>query len=157
MIGSPQLPNRPIFRVQCADFALKVSVVKVSSRLKSGLTLIEVLVVVIIMAVLVSIALPLYLRSVLDSEATGCMTNMSSIATATQAQRTRTKNPYYTGPVDAAATSATGPLQDLHNAVPRCPADTTFGYEVAAVGDGFEVTCTLPRHTFKWLNGAFVP
>lgn len=122
---------------------------------KKGLTLIEVLVVVIILAVLVSIAIPLYLRSVRDSEVNTCKTNMSSIANAVQAQRVRTKGAYYSGPVDAAATSVTGPLQDLHNAIPNCPAENGITYVVELDGVGFVVRCGFAGHTYVWRSGGF--
>ena len=122
---------------------------------KRGLTLIEVLVVVIILSVLVSIALPLYLKSVRDSEENTCKTNMSSIATAVQAHRVRTGGAYYTGPVDSAATAVTGPLQDLHNAVPNCPAEDGATYEVEADGIGFIVRCGHAGHTYVWRSGGF--
>jgi prepilin-type N-terminal cleavage/methylation domain-containing protein len=122
---------------------------------KSGLTLVEVLVVVLIMAVLVSVALPIYLQSVHDSEVNTCKTNMGSIATAVQAYRTRSKQPYFEGPVDEGASALDGPLQDLHNAVPRCPAGETFDYLVEHEGDGFLVRCQVPGHPHIWRGGGF--
>src|SRR4029078_386689 len=98
------------------------------SKLKRGFTLVELLVIILILGILVSIALPFYLRSVSDSEINACKTNMSSIAAAEQAQRVRDGSGYYSGPVDSTAASNTGPLRDLHLAVPQCPGDLTEGY-----------------------------
>jgi len=120
---------------------------------KRGFTIIEVLVVVLILGVLCAIAIPFYLRSVSDSEINSCKTNMSSIASAEQAQRVR-DGFYWTGPVDDTAASDTGPLRDLHNAVPKCPGDPTESYTVTADnGGGFIIRCTNPKHRFQWHNG----
>jgi len=121
---------------------------------KKGVTLIEVLVVLLIMSVLVAIAIPFYFKSLDDSENNACKTNMDSIATAEQAQRTRTGGAYYVGPVDSAASATDGPLRDLHNAVPHCPGAPNEGYMVQSDGSGgFILRCTNPRHRFQWHNG----
>jgi prepilin-type N-terminal cleavage/methylation domain-containing protein len=127
-----------------------------SLRFKRGVTLIEVLVVVLILSILVAICLPLYFTSVNDSEVNGCKTNMTSIATAVQAQRTRTQKPYFVGPVDATSTAIGGPLEDLHNNVPHCPADLTDTYTVSSDGSGgFIIRCSDPKHNFQWHNGSW--
>ena len=54
-------------------------------RKRSGFTLIELLVVILILAILMAIALPLYLRAVKDSERQTCRSNMQTIAIACQA------------------------------------------------------------------------
>lgn len=121
---------------------------------RRGLTLIEVLVVTIILGVLTSIAIPLYLRSIKDSEENTCRTNMATIATAVQARKVR-ENQYYSGVVDEAAVTPTGPLRDLAPGVPICPADSTFRYTVTPEADGFRITCANPGHTFSWFNGGY--
>ena len=121
---------------------------------KRGWTLIELLVVVLILAVLCAVAIPLYLRSVSDSEENTCKTNMASIASAEQAQRVRDVGPYWSGTVDSNAADVNGPLRDLHNAVPRCPGDPDAVYTVIGDGtDGFIIRCSNPRHRFQWHNG----
>ena len=122
--------------------------------MRRGFTLIELLVVVLILAVLTAVAIPLYLRSVLDSEENACKTNMASIAAAEQAQRVRDVGPYWSGTVDSAATATDGPLRDLHNAVPICPGDPSAHYDVMGDGaDGFIIRCSNPNHRFQWHNG----
>jgi type IV pilus assembly protein PilA len=54
---------------------------------KHGFTLIEVLVVIVILAVLMAIALPLYLKTVGDSQRQTCRSNMQTIANAEQAYK----------------------------------------------------------------------
>ncbi len=121
---------------------------------RSGFSLIELLVVVLILAVLVAIAIPFYLKSVTDSEENACKTNMSSIAVAEQAQRVRDVGNYFSGTVDSAAAADNGPLRDLHNAVPKCPGNLAEGYTVEAdPAGGFIVRCTNPKHHFQWHNG----
>jgi prepilin-type N-terminal cleavage/methylation domain-containing protein len=123
---------------------------------RKGFTIIELLVVVLILAVLTAVALPLYLRSVSESEIDSCKTNMSSIASAEQAQRVRDVGAYYSGDVDDASTADNGPLRDLHNAIPHCPGDISEHYTVAAAPDGgFIVRCNNPKHRFQWHNSVF--
>jgi type IV pilus assembly protein PilA len=124
-------------------------------RTRRGLTLIEVLVVVIILSVLVSVAIPLYLRSVRDSERATCKNNMATVATAVQAKKVRDGS-YYSGVVDEAAVAPTGDLRDLQPGVPICPADSSFRYTVTPIGDGFKVECGNPQHTFFWQDGGFI-
>jgi prepilin-type N-terminal cleavage/methylation domain-containing protein len=128
--------------------------VDLKSKRVRGITLIEVLVVLLIMSVLVAIAIPFYFKSLDDSENRACQTNMDSIATAEQAQRTRTGGAYYAGPVDAAAADTNGPLRDLHNSVPYCPGAPSEGYTILTDNaGGFIVRCTNPKHHFQWHNG----
>ena len=89
---------------------------------RSGFTLIELLVVILILAILMAIALPLYLRAVRDSQRQTCRSNMQTIANAEQAYRVRSSGHVY---ADDPATfvgllTTDGDLQ----AMPRCPSDS---------------------------------
>ncbi len=101
-------------------------------RKRSGFTLIELLVVILILAILMAIALPLYLRAVRDSERQTCRSNMQTIAVACQAYKVRNPAHLYPG-----ASGSIGPEtldltlligvdadHDLQ-AMPRCPNDQT--------------------------------
>jgi len=114
-------------------------------RPKGGFTLIELLVVILILAILMAIALPLYLRAVRDSQRQTCRSNMQTIANAAQAWKVR--NPAHTYPPDY-ATLFTDPLGgaatptnlDLVLPGPQCPAD-------AATGDADYVITPNPDET----------
>jgi len=88
-------------------------------RKGKGFTLIELLVVILILAVLMAIALPLYLRAVRDSQRQTCRSNMQTIANAEQAYKVRSPGHQYTTDL----TLLVGPDQDLQ-AVPQCPNDS---------------------------------
>ncbi len=97
-----------------------------------GFTLIEILVVIIVLAVLMVIALPLYLRALRDSQRRTCRANMQAIAHAEQAYRVRSAGHAYTGNIQ----DLVGLTEDLQ-ALPRCPADgspDTDDYEIRLNG-----------------------
>jgi type IV pilus assembly protein PilA len=88
-----------------------------------GFTLIEILVVILILAVLLAVAIPLYLRSLHDSERQTCRSNMQTIASAEQAYRVRSPGHVFaTDLTDLIDPSGAG--SDLPS-VPRCPNDST--------------------------------
>ena len=82
----------------------------------SGFTLIELLVVVLILAILMAVALPLYLNAVADSQLKTCRSNLQTIANAVQAKYVSSAGatPYAAGAVTAAI------YPDLQ-ASPVCP------------------------------------
>jgi type IV pilus assembly protein PilA len=61
-----------------------------TTRARIGFTLVELLVVVLILAILMAVALPLYLGAVSNSELTTARANMQTIANANQSFRIRT-------------------------------------------------------------------
>ena len=91
-------------------------------RKRGGFTLIELLVVILILAVLMAIALPLYLRAVRDSQRQTCRSNMQTIANAEQAYRVRSTGHAYTEDLALLV----GSDQDLQ-AIPQCPNDSLSG------------------------------
>jgi type IV pilus assembly protein PilA len=62
-----------------------------ASKRHSGLTLVELLVVLLILAVLMLIALPLYFRAVYEGRVRGCQAQIKIINTATQAFHARNR------------------------------------------------------------------
>jgi type IV pilus assembly protein PilA len=121
-----------------------------ASRNRKGFTLIELLVVVLILAILMAVALPLYLSAVADSQMKTCRANMQTIANAVQAARVKT------GAADYAAWIATptvtlgngsGGIPDL-TAVPICPSGIagTDKYTITAgsstTATTFQVNCS---------------
>jgi len=110
--------------------------------------LIELLVVVLILAILMAVALPLYLSAVADSEKKTCRANMQTVANAVQAYRVKTRN-------SAAVPTMAQLLPDL-GAAPICPKSNTNTYTIALVGAGpsFNVTCPDNANT---AHGSFEP
>ena len=119
-----------------------------SKSVRKGFTLVELLVVVLILAILMSVALPLYLSAVADSQRKTCRANMQTIANAVQANKVKTlANNYaaYTG-----AVSVTNE-PDL-NAVPACPNGGAYTIGNGSSNDNttFKVTCSVAAHgTFQ--------
>ena len=114
-------------------------------RGRTGFTLIELLVVILILAILMAIALPLYLRAVRDSERQTCRSNMQTIANAEQAYKVRSVGHVYTTNMTAIGADALlGTDKDLQ-ALPRCPtaaAALATCYSAAIDSDGqLTITC----------------
>src|SRR5438105_12488291 len=55
---------------------------------RKGFTLIELLIVILVLAILMAVALPLYLAAVADSQVKTCRANMQTIANAEAAWKT---------------------------------------------------------------------
>ncbi len=120
-------------------------------RKQAGFTLIELLVVILILAILMAIALPLYLRAVRDSNRQTCRSNMQTIANALQAFRVRDVDHWYpglaagvAGTIDFSLDSFLDPTSDLA-ALPQCPTDSISGDADdygAEVNDNGQVTIT---------------
>lgn len=116
---------------------------------RRGFTLVELLVVVLILATLMSVALPLYISAVNDSQLKACRANMQTIANAVQAARVKTLASSYTAIVSSGINTTN--LPDL-GSVPTCPNGGT--YTLATTTAGFSVTCSFsgpPSH------GSFQP
>jgi len=81
---------------------------------RSGFTLVELLVVVLILATLMAVGLPIYLSSVADARKKSCRANLQSIANAAQAWKVKNRASDFT------SISLTALLPDL-GASPVCP------------------------------------
>jgi len=124
-----------------------------TSRNRKGFTLIELLVVVLILAILMAVALPLYLSAVADSQKKTCRANMQTIANAVAAARVKTGAADYTALITGGVTTTNIP--DL-NAVPICP--SAGAYTLAAGTGGatsFKVQCSYG--TGAAAHGTFEP
>ncbi|HZT42773.1 MAG TPA: type II secretion system protein, partial [Chthonomonadaceae bacterium] len=121
--------------------------------------LIELLVVVLILAILMAVALPLYLSAVADSQKKTCRANMQTIANAVQAARVKNVSANYNSFAGAVSTTLEPDLQS----VPICPNGGTYsvittgtcndanGNSVTIPANSFGVTCTFSTH------GGFIP
>ena len=110
-------------------------------RAKRGFTLIELLVVVLILAILMAVALPLYLSAVADSQRKTCRANMQTIANAVAASRVRLNTSDYSSFMGAVSTTNEPDLQN----VPSCPnngAYTIINGSAATANSSFKVNCT---------------
>src|SRR5260370_42228651 len=74
-----------------------------------GFTLIELLVVVLILAILMAVALPLYLSAVADSQRKTCRANLQTIANAIQGARVRAVGSDYAGYIGQPISTALEP------------------------------------------------
>ena len=113
-----------------------------ASRNRKGFTLIELLVVVLILAILMAVALPLYLSAVADSQKKVCRANMQTIANAVIAARVKGNLSAFTSFVGAVTTT----LEPDLAAVPTCPLAGTYSVSLDATTGGFIVTCSTAAH-----------
>ena len=115
---------------------------KLINRRKRGFTLIELLVVVLILAILMAVALPLYLSAVQDSERKTCRANLQTIANAVQAYRVKNRLADYSTITVAVLVGASLDLQ----ATPICPTNGTYSLAGAggagSPGATYSVKCT---------------
>jgi len=128
-------------------------------RTRRAFTFVEVLVVILTLAILMAVALPLYLSVVSDSQRKVCRANMRSISKAAHAARDRTHCADYTSIIAksstaidiSAADAAAGSLVNL-NSVPVCPNAGTYTLADGNTGDAttFKVLCSFSGHgTFQ--------
>jgi type IV pilus assembly protein PilA len=130
-----------------------------SRRNRKGFTLIELLVVVLILAILMAVALPLYLSAIGDSQLKTCRANMQTIANAVQAARVKGSLANYA----SFAGLVTVVLEPDLQSVPICPNTGTYnvvivgpvkdakGVDTVLPAGSFGVTCSAATH------GGFIP
>jgi type IV pilus assembly protein PilA len=112
-----------------------------ASRYLRGFTLIELLVVVLILAILMAVALPLYLSAVADSQKKTCRANLQTIANAVEASRVKSGATDYSALI-AGGVSTTN-IPDLY-VVPLCPTGGVYSLLDGTGGPkSFKVSCTL--------------
>jgi prepilin-type N-terminal cleavage/methylation domain-containing protein len=114
------------------------------TRRRYGFTLVELLVVILILAILLSVALPLYTNSIADAAKKSARTNMATIATAAAAYRVRSASHSY--PQDFATLVAGGDISNITG-----PGNRT--YVLLGVGNDTTTQCITPVVT----NGTLAP
>jgi len=118
-----------------------------------GFTLVEVLVVVLILAILMTMAVPLFISTVSDSQKKVCRANLQTIANAVVAARVKTMATDYSDYVmtDISTAANLAKLPDLTTA-PACPAGRKYNIvdgSASPAYSSFKVTCVS--------HGAFEP
>ncbi len=122
------------------------------NRSRKGFTLIELLIVILVLAILMAVALPLYLAAVSDSQVKTCRANMQTIANAEAAYKTSVATHVYT-------TTLTDLNPNL-GATPVCPSAGTYSVTIgsgtanngtAVPAGGLLVSCSATGH------GRFAP
>src|SRR5258708_597669 len=115
-------------------------------RIKYGFTLVELLVVILILAILMATALPLYLSAVAYSDKRTCRENMRTIGNAVQADYYAKQRSGY-GPYFAAGGNVTTAKCPDLQAVPICPGGGTYKIHTgSSSGALFEVECSIGSH-----------
>lgn len=133
--------NQPIYALttQQAPVALlrrkHTPTMVITKKSRKGFTLVELLVTVLILAVLMAVALPLYLSAVADSEKKTARSNMQTVANAVQAWKIKTGEDY--API-ASPVSTT--LTDLQSE-PVCPRGGEYYVDLSA--EPFTVHSTI--------------
>ncbi|MCW3095372.1 MAG: hypothetical protein JWL77_990 [Chthonomonadaceae bacterium] len=122
-----------------------------ASRNRKGFTLIELLVVVLILAILMAVALPLYLSAVADSQRKTCRANLQTIANAVEAARVKSGSTDYTALIAGGVTA--GNIPDL-SVIPICPSGGAYTLADGTGGaTSFKVRCSYGTN----LHGTFEP
>src|SRR5438445_1435086 len=91
---------------------------------RKGFTLIELLIVILVLAILMAVALPLYLAAVADSQVKTCRANMQTISNAEAAFKTSDSTHAYT-------TSMTALNPNL-GATPVCPSGGAYSITIGS-------------------------
>ena len=129
--------------------------IKQYCRKRRAFTLIELLIVILILAILMAVALPLYLAAVSDSQVKTCRANMQTIANAEQAYKTSSSGHTYTTDLSNLSSNI-GIIQS------NCPSGGTYSVTISSGSDtahngssvpvgGLIVHCTAAGH------GVFAP
>ncbi|RYG36285.1 prepilin-type N-terminal cleavage/methylation domain-containing protein [bacterium] len=127
---------------------------RLSARGRRGFTLVELLVVVLILAILMAVALPLYVSSVNDASRKTCRANMQSIANAAQAWKVKTRAADFS----ALATSL-DPLVDDLGTIPTAPNGGIYSIVVTGsfAPEGGGTAITVPTGGLAVKSGATDP
>lgn len=123
----------------CIDFAItRETIVNMKIRtqsVRSGFTLIEIMIVVAIIGMLMTIAVPNVVKARKTAQKNACLTNMKNIESTIEQFKLENR----TAPADLNALVAGG----YFKTVPTCPAGGT--YTIPASDEG-EVTCSIAEH-----------
>src|SRR5437764_7054991 len=129
------------------------NMLKTARARRKGFTLIELLIVILVLAILMAVALPLYLAAVTDSQVKTCRANMQTISNAEAAWKTSDTTHAYT--------TTLSNLNANLGATPVCPSGGTYSVTLSTGSStsnghtipagGIVVSCTSTGH------GTFAP
>ncbi|MGB9877380.1 MAG: competence type IV pilus major pilin ComGC [bacterium] len=111
------------------------------TRNRRGFTLVEMMIVVLIIGILVSIALPNFMRARENARTRACAANMKQIQGAIEVWAMDKKKPANTGTEsfpDPARLVSEGYLKTL----PRCPSNGEYSYTGHNLND-YDISCSV--------------
>ena len=103
---------------------------------RKAFTLVELLIVILVLAILMAVALPLYLAAVSDSQVKTCRANMQTIANAEAAYKTANSAHAYTTTLSNLASNL--------GATPVCPSSGTYSVTISAGASTAQNGATVP-------------
>lgn len=109
-----------------------------NNKLRAGFTIIELMIVLAVIAIILSIAIPNYAKSRLESQKNTCIANLRQINSAVDQWVMENKIQTGTVPSDL---DDEGIYSYLKGSRPRCPGAGV--YTIHAVGSAEQVTCSL--------------
>jgi len=110
-------------------------------RKRHGFTLVEMMIVVLIIGILVSIALPNFMRAREMARSRACAANMKTIMSAIEQWAMENKKPANT-PTSSFPTPAQLAAQGYLKAEPKCPGGGTYSYTGTNLTD-YDVKCDV--------------
>lgn len=125
---------------------------RIRKNVRRGFTLVELLVVVLILSILMSVALPLYLTAVIDAQKKTCRANMQTIADTVFAGKVKLGNTDFTAWIGNTVVfliaSSPDKLPDLPIS-PTCPNGGAYSIAQGNTLDNttFLVRCSVALHS----------
>ncbi len=113
-------------------------------KMKSGFTLVEIMIVVAIIAILAAIAIPNFVKYRKESQLSACLSSQASITTAAESWLSKPANATATSikDTDIAPADGSGYLKTF----PTCPAGGKYTITVDSKTKAVVVKCSLTEH-----------
>lgn len=118
-------------------------------RKRAGFTLLEIMIVVFILAILMSMMIPNWVKAKYRAHLSGCMQNEKSVATAMEVYRTEHDAYPSSGPIDPSHVIFTGKY--IQPGEVRCPSNESF-YTMESTNESFTLVCNGIHHLLPSIN-----